>query len=152
MDEEKPLTRRNQRRENRIVAMQFLYMRSLNPDPVLADQLRVFLEDQEHPREEYAFAEELIHGTLEHLEEIDELIRDCARNWAFSRIARVDLAILRMAIYELLYRTDIPPVVTIDEAIEIGKVFSNEDSRRFLNGLLDKIKGTLNRPFRTPAC
>lgn len=131
--------------------MQFLYMQDLNIDPFPADQLRTFLKTLDKPRDYYAFAEEIIAGVRDYQNEIDEAIQARVKNWTFKRIARVDLAILRMAVFELLYRSDIPPVVTIDEAIEIGKEYSNEESRRFLNGILDKIKVTLDRPERTPA-
>ena len=74
-----------------------------------------------------------------------------ANNWKFERIAKVDLSILRLAIYELLYRNDIPPIVSINEAIDLSKVFSNPDSKRFINGILDKMKDRINRPLRKAA-
>ena len=141
----------SRRRECRAAAVQFLYMWDANPGQDRAAAFLEFFGAQEHPREHYAFAEELVQGTLDHQAEIDELIKKNAINWAFNRIARVDLAILRLGIYELLHRRDIPPVVTINEAIELGKSFSNPDSRRFLNGILDKVKDSLNRPARTAA-
>ena len=64
-------------------------------------------------------------------------------------MARCDLAILRLAVYELLYRTDIPPIVTINEAIDLAKIYSTDDSHRFVNGVLDKVKKHLSRPLRT---
>jgi N utilization substance protein B len=141
----------SRRRDCRVAAMQFVYMWDANPSEDLPGVLLHFFGTQEHPREYYAFAEELIHGLLEHKVAIDELIKNHAHNWAFNRIARVDLAILRLWIFELLHRRDIPPVVTINEAIELGKAFSNPDSRRFLNGILDKVKDSLDRPARTAA-
>ena len=100
------------------------------------------------PREFYAFAEELAVGTLENRSRIDEIIAACAKNWTLARIARCDLAILRLAVYELLYRRDIPPVVSINEAVELAKIFSTEDSHRFVNGVLDRVKTRLSRPLR----
>ncbi len=147
---EEPVRRPSRRRLNRIAAMQFLYLYESNRGGVLNDLLLSFFESQEKDRDTYAFAEELIHGTLENLEEIDAKIRSLASNWKFERIARVDLAILRLASHELLHRPDIPPVVTINEAIDLGKEYSNEDSRRFLNGLLDRISSELKRPMREP--
>ena len=79
---------------------------------------------------------------IENIDAVDAKIIQQAQNWTFERIAKVDLAILRLALYELLYRTDIPPIVSINEAIELGKIFSNPDSKRFINGLLDKVKST----------
>ncbi len=141
----------SRRRDCRATAMQFLYMWDLNATNDLPGSLLAFFSNQEHPREYYAFAEELINGTIQNQAAIDELIQKHAHNWAFNRIARVDLAILRLGIYELLHRRDIPPVVTINEAIELGKTFSNPDSRRFLNGILDRVKDSLDRPARTAA-
>ncbi|HVU38353.1 MAG TPA: transcription antitermination factor NusB [Opitutales bacterium] len=141
----------SRRRDCRAAAMQFLYMWDVNPGVEQGIGLQDFFSTQEHPRDYYAFAEELINGTLSHQAEIDELIKKHAHNWAFNRIARVDLAILRLGIYELLHRRDIPPVVTINEAIELGKSYSNPDSRRFLNGMLDRVKDSLDRPSRTAA-
>lgn len=140
------------RRENRIAAMQYLYQWSINKTDDLPGSLHMFfkeLEEQGHPRDYYAFAEELIHGTLHHLEEIDNEIRKYLQNWDFSRIARIDLAILRLAIYEMLKRPDIPPIVSINEAIDMSKEYSIPDAKRFINGILDQFKLTLSRPLRS---
>jgi len=150
-EEEKPLKRGSQRRENRKCAVQFLYQWELNKPEQLNDALRVFVESLEPPRDYFAFAEELVHGTLENISEIDAEILAHAANWKFERIAKVDLSILRLAIYELLHRRDIPPVVSINEAIELGKIFSNPDSKRFINGILDQMKNKIDRPLREAA-
>jgi transcription antitermination protein NusB len=94
------------------------------------------------------FADPLIKGTLEHRQEADDLIQKHAKNWELHRIAAVDRNILRLAIYEMLHRDDIPPVVSINEAVDIAKKFSTQDSGSFVNGILDKIKGELLRPAR----
>jgi transcription antitermination protein NusB len=137
-----------QRRDGRMVAMQYLYAWSLNKPANLVDDLRIFFESQEKPREHFAFGEEIIHGVLEHAEEIDTRIKALAHNWEFERIARIDLAILRVAIYEMLFRKDIPPVVSINEAIDLSKEFSNLDAKRFINGILDRLKDQLGRDAR----
>ena len=80
--------------------------------------------------------------------EIDAQIRILAQNWEFDRIAKIDLAILRIAMFEMLHRNDIPPVVSINEAIDISKQFSNADSKRFINGILDRLKDQLGRDSR----
>ena len=139
------------RRENRIAAMQFLYTWEAGQPKDLAEAALLFFGTREKPRDFYAFGEELALGAVEKMPQIDEVIRAHARNWTFSRIAKVDLAILRLALYELLFRKDIPPVVTINEAIEISKSFSGPDAKRFINGILDKVKETLPRPARSPA-
>ena len=94
------------------------------------------------------FAEPLIRGVIEHRNAIDEQIKHHAKNWELHRMAAVDRNVLRLAIYEMLHREDIPPVVSINEAVDIAKKFSTEDSGKFVNGILDKIKGELMRPAR----
>ena len=128
--------------------MQYLYSWSLNQPADLNEDLRLFYEDQNQERDYYAFADELIFGVIENVEAIDAKIREIASNWDFERIAKIDLSILRMAVYELLFRKDIPPVVTINEAIDLSKQYSAEESRRFVNGVLDRLRGQLNRPSR----
>jgi transcription antitermination protein NusB len=151
MEDNEPVTRRSQRRENRMSTVQFLYQWESNKPEVLADDVCQFFENQEEDRAYYAFAEELALGTIENIEVIDGHINEHANNWTFERIAKVDLAILRLAIYELLYRTDIPPIVSINEAIDLSKIFSNPDSKRFINGILDKMKDKITRPLRKAA-
>jgi N utilization substance protein B len=140
------------RHENRVAAMQFLYQWSINKTADLPGALHLFFQELEaehqYNRDYYAFGEDLIHGTIHHLEEIDAEIRKYLRNWDFERIARIDLAILRLAIYEMLKRKDIPPIVSINEAIDMSKEYSIPDAKRFINGILDQFKLTLDRPLR----
>ncbi|HVU15565.1 MAG TPA: transcription antitermination factor NusB [Candidatus Didemnitutus sp.] len=140
-----------QRRESRAAALQYLYAWSMNTPSNLAGDLQVFFYGLEKPRDHYAFAEELIHGTIENVTELDGHIRSLAHNWEFDRIARIDLAILRLAMFEMLHRKDIPPVVSINEAIDLSKHFSTADSKRFINGILDRMKDKLGRDARKPA-
>lgn len=137
-----------QRRAGRVAALQFLYAWSINQPKNLAEDLRVFFETLEEPREHYAFGEELIHGVIEHCADIDARIKALAQNWDFERIARIDLAILRIAMFEMVFRKDIPPVVSINEAIDLSKQFSNADAKRFINGILDRLKDQLGRDAR----
>lgn len=140
-----------QRRDGRVAAVQFLYAWSLNAPRNLAEDIRLFFEHlttAEKPREHFHYAEELISGAITQQAEIDARIRQLAHNWEFDRIARIDLAILRMAIYEMLYRKDIPPIVSINEAIDLSKEFSTADSKRFVNGILDRLKDQLGRDAR----
>ena len=137
-----------QRRDGRVAALQFLYAWSLNTPKNLTDDLRVFFENCEHPRDHYSFGEELIHGVIEHIADVDARIKALAHNWEFDRIAKIDLAILRLAMFEMIYRKDIPPVVSINEAIDLSKQFSNADAKRFINGILDRLKGELGRDAR----
>lgn len=94
------------------------------------------------------FAEPLIRGALEHRDEADQLIILHVKNWDFHRIAAVDRNVLRLAIYEMLHREDIPPIVSINEAVDIAKRFSTQESGKFVNGILDKVRQNLMRPAR----
>jgi N utilization substance protein B len=84
--------------------------------------------------------ERLVLGVLEHCQEIDRLIEKYSENWRLVRMNIVDRTILRMAIFELLYCEEIPPKVTLNEAIELGKRYGSEDSGSFINGILDRIQ------------
>ncbi|MGB0580466.1 MAG: transcription antitermination factor NusB [Limisphaerales bacterium] len=161
------------RRKAREKAIQFLFQCDLNTpeelDAALDDfwvsQRKAFIEaekgsatwgeEQEIPppdTEEAAvrlFADPLIRGTVEKRSAVDEHIVKHAKNWEIHRIAAVDRNILRLGIYEMLFRDDIPPVVSINEAVDIAKRFSTDDSGKFVNGILDKVKLDLTRPART---
>ncbi len=160
------------RREARERAVQFLFQHDMNPPEDLPAALTQFWESQQAaaiaedkgtatwgqphelppPTTEEAavrlFAEPLIRGALEHRDEVDAIIKKHAKNWELHRIAVVDRNILRLAIFEMLHREDIPPVVSINEAVDIAKKFSTQDSGKFVNGILDKVKGELMRPAR----
>jgi N utilization substance protein B len=160
------------RREARERAVQFLFQHDLNPPPDLPAALEHFWESQRAAaiaedkgvatwgqpvelapataEEEAirAFADPLIRGTIEYRDEADGIITKHAKNWELHRIAAVDRNILRLAIYEMMHRDDIPPVVSINEAVDIAKKFSTQDSGKFVNGILDKVKGELMRPAR----
>jgi transcription antitermination factor NusB len=86
------------------------------------------------------FALDLVDGTLDAQEEIDAIITDAAQNWQLRRMAIVDRNVLRMAIYEMLHAADIPAKVSINEAIELGKRYSTQQSGSFINGILDRIR------------
>jgi len=86
-----------------------------------------------------SFASFITAGTVENINHIDDVIRNHTEHWDIDRISRVDLAILRISIYALLYQPDIPATVTIDEAVEIAKKFGSDDSYRFVNGVLDSV-------------
>ena len=137
-----------QRHDGRVAALQYLYAWSINPPANIADDLKVFFEGMEQPRDHYSFGVELIHGVVKNQAGIDAQIKVLAQNWEFERIAKIDLAILRIAMFEMLHRKDIPPVVSINEAIDISKQFSNADSKRFINGILDRLKDQLGRDAR----
>jgi len=89
------------------------------------------------------FSRLLIAGVLENIKAIDELITQHLQHWDFARLSRVDLAILRMSVYSLMYQQEIAPSIVIDEAIGIAREFGGDDSFRFINGVLDSIRITL---------
>ena len=127
------------RRQSRELALQFLYGFDLNRTD-LEGALREFPVWGRSNPDVDEFARELMVGTVTHLEELDKIISEHTPNWNLKRIALVDKCLLRLALYELYFRDDIPPLVTINEAIEIAKKFSTDRSGGFINGILDKIK------------
>ncbi len=137
------------RRIARETAVQFLYQDRGTAG--LDEALALFWPLREIAEPTRLFAEELIRGVLAQLPKVDEKIKAYVEHWDFDRIASVDRAILRLAIYEMLFRNDIPPVVSINEAIEIAKRFSSEESGRFVNGILDRACKDLLRPARQAA-
>ncbi len=123
----------------RELALQFLYQFDLRGPEFLEEEMS-FLAGEEADEGTREFASLLIQGTAEHLEEINAVIREVAQNWDIGRMAVIGGNVLRMATYELLYCEDIPPKVSINEAIELGKRYSTQNSGGFINGVLDKIK------------
>jgi N utilization substance protein B len=93
------------------------------------------------------FLKRVILGVLEHFHQLDRLIEQYSENWRLDRINMIDRNILRIALFELLYCEEIPPKVTINEAIDLGKRFGSEDSGSFINGILDRIQ---NEAVRKP--
>jgi len=130
------------RREGREHAVQALYAVELSPSPP-REAIALFWETERFKSAARAFAGELLAGLLDHREEIDAQIAAKSPNWSLSRMAKIDLAIIRLAAYELLFRADIPKNVTINEAIEIAKKFGTEESPAFVNGIVDEIARSL---------
>ncbi len=131
------------RRKGRIIAFQSLYRYDLSKASLeeLLDFSWIDPQKVRNNREEiFAFARLIIKGTIDNLEEIDRVIQGQLEHWDISRLSKVDLAIIRISTYALLYQKDIPPSVTIDEAVDIAKEFGSEESYRFINGVLDGIR------------
>jgi N utilization substance protein B len=139
------------RRDGREAAVQFLYQVDAHRPEDIDGALKAFWAQNDEPKNVAEFADDLIRGALEKMPEVDAKIRTLADNWDFERLAVVDRNILRLAIYEMLFRPEIPPVVSINEAIEIAKKFSTAESGKFVNGLLDRAKQELLRPARQAA-
>ena len=124
------------RRRARELALQLLYQYELTQTP--PEQMQENLEDWKSATEGIQqFADVLIRGTLEHLEEIDSELAAQTAHWRLERLAAVDRNILRLAMYELLFHSETPHAVVIDEAIEIAKKYGSGESARFVNGVLD---------------
>ena len=126
------------RRKGRELALQALYQIEITGDDSLT-AVELFLSHFEGGAAAKEFARRLVSGVLSEREEIDRLIQHCTEHWKLLRMAKVDLVILRMATYELLFCPDIPLNVSLDEAIEIGKRFGTDDSPGFINGVLDQV-------------
>lgn len=100
---------------------------------------------ENYPEEVTVFARLLIEGFLENRTEVDEMIKQNVKKWDIQRLGKVDLALLRLGCYSLLYQNGIPPSVTIDEAVEMAKIFGGDDSYRFVNGVLDGIRKSIEQ-------
>ncbi len=131
------------RTQARECALQILYQRDMNPEPLevltcnfWATFEGVFSDDVKN------FAEKLAYGVAEHQKEIDEALERAADNWQLPRMAFIDRNVMRLAVYELLYLADVPAKVTLNEAVNLAKKFSQEESGKFVNGVLDKISRT----------
>jgi len=130
------------RREGRELALQALYSLDLNPMDT-RESLRLLRENSRVAAAVRVFAEALVAGVVEKREELDRTIDEQSTNWAISRMTRVDLNILRLATFELLFRSDIPKSVTMNEAIEVAKKYGTEESPAFINGVLDVIAASV---------
>ena len=136
------------RRKAREIALQVLY--GLNfVDIDVEKALDLFWGNFVAPKTAKEFAAFLVQGTCEHKEELDKLIAGCSDNWSLGRMSKVDINILRLAVFEFLYCDDIPPKVTLNEAVDLGKTFGSENSGSFINGILDALNLKLNKKNAT---
>jgi transcription antitermination protein NusB len=160
------------RHEAREWALQFLFQSEFNRADSLDEGFQLFWQHQDSEQKPPAkktgvpppsaanelkmqakarqFAEELARGVIAHHPEIDPLITKHAENWGIERMGNVDRNAMRIAIFEMLYRDDIPPVVSINEAVELAKSYSSIESGKFVNGILDRIRKEIDRPARGP--
>lgn len=126
------------RRQSREAALQTVFQVDVGKaDPEQA--LNYLARDGGIKKEDFEFARQLVMGTLENLAEIDRIIAAYSKDWQLDRLARVDRSIMRLAVYEILYREDIPAGVSVNEAVELAKIFGGEDSGRFVNGILGRV-------------
>jgi len=127
------------RRRAREYALQILFQIDITNDEFTEEMFNEFWEGNEEDKEVRDFTRDIVLNTLGNLNKIDELIQKSTDHWTLQRMAVIDRNILRAATSELLFRPDIPPTVVINEAIEVAKKYSTEDSASFINGVLDRI-------------
>lgn len=135
------------RRSAREWAVQFLFQNDFNPVDI-ERALHEFWKDRNPDSKSKQFMEDLVRGVLANLPQIDGLIKSYAEHWEINRMNAVDRNVIRMALFEMLFRHDIPPVVSINEAVDIAKAFSSLESGKFVNGILDRALRDLQRPSR----
>ncbi len=131
------------RRISRENAMKILYQFQVRSDD-LEEQVEMFLSETENLADmEKEYFLDVVRGVTDKSKEIDALIQDSAKGWSLARMPKVDLAIMRLAIYELMYRKDIPWNVSINEAVELAKKYGGEQSKSFINGVLGKVSAQI---------
>ena len=126
------------RTKSRECALKILYQLDINKSD-LKDSLEGFYDGRKISSAVKEFTNLIVEGTFKNLKQIDKIISECAENWAINRMAVIDRNILRMSVFELVFVDDIPPKVSINEAVEIAKRYGDKDSSKFVNGILDKV-------------
>ncbi len=132
------------RSKAREYALQALYQLDVRRE-ASAEAIAAFWQEHSPPADVKLFADRLVRGTREHLADIDPLITHHASNWSLGRMGVVDRNILRLGVFELLFLKDVPPKVTINEAVELAKRFGDTDTGKFINGILDAIHKSLEQ-------
>lgn len=144
------MTKVTGRRQAREWAVQFLFQTEFNPDDLDAALSDFWNDEEKKPADrDRTYFNEVVRGVLAKQRELDRTISKSAQNWDIERLGILDRIVLRVAVYEMLFRHDIPPVVSINEAVEIAKAYISKESGRFVNGVLDRIQKELDRPART---
>lgn len=138
------------RRDGRVLAFQALFAwETSKTDPALLsgfswrevrESRNTVKFDNEQSQDDLAFPRLLFLGALEHIDEIDAIIRDHLVGWEFGRVNKVDLAVLRLGVYTLLFQRDVPPTIVINEAVDIAKEYSMDESYKFINAVLDTVR------------
>ena len=131
------------RRASREGVMKLLYQLELQKDD-RQEQIDLVLKDRSFTSNDKEYINDVVNGVYEHLEEIDNMIQSALNGWMIDRISKIELVVLRLSIYELKYRADIPSKVTFNEAVELTKKYVGEDKTAFVNGLLGKYIGEDN--------
>ena len=127
------------RKKARDNAFKCVYELEFGRDENLEKILNNCYEENDNKPDEKEYIKKVLKGVKENLEEIDEIILSKLKNWSLDRIAKIDLAILRLAVYEIKYMEDIPEKVSANEAVELAKTYGNNDSKSFVNGVIAKV-------------
>ncbi len=128
------------RREIREHIFLMLFRKDFHEASELEEQIELYIASLEKPSlEDYAYLTARFHNIVEHLEEIDKVLSEAASGWKLNRMGKVDLTILRLAVYEMRYDEDIPVKVAINEAVEMAKTFGGDETPSFINGVLAKL-------------
>ena len=144
------MTKVTGRRQAREWAVQLLFQTEFNPENLDQALVDFWNDEEKKPAErDQTYVNEVVRGVIEKRREVDRTISKYTENWDVDRLGVLDRTILRVAVYEMLFRSDIPPVVSINEAVEIAKAYISKESGRFVNGVLDRIQKELDRPSRT---
>ena len=138
------------RRKTREKIIQFLFQTDFNPEPI-EQALLDFWSQNKLSKKEMIFAENMINGVLEKKEFLDTKLSIYLKNWNSDRLGSIDRVVLRLALYEMMFCDDIPPIVAINEAVHFAKDLSSFQSGRFVNGILDNIRKELNLPSQLPS-
>ena len=136
------------RRKTRELVVQFLFQNEFNPIP-LNKALSYFWDENKIIEKEKTFAEKLINGVLDKKDELDKILSNYTNNWKTERLGSVDLVVMRIALFEILYCDDVPPIVAINEAVHFANDLSSFQSGKFVNGVLDSILHELDYPQKT---
>lgn len=140
------------RRNSRIIAFQAMYSQEVGKFDIDTIMKFEWLDEDQKVRlddETRIFIRMLLTGTIENLEAIDKMISTYLKHWSIDRLSKVDLSILRISAYPLMYQQDIAPSIIIDEAIDISKKFSSDDSYKFVNAVLDNIRKDVLKSIET---
>lgn len=126
------------RRASREIAMKLLYQLEIQKGD-RNEQMEAVLADSNLTDRDREYIRDVVEGVLNNIKEIDKIIETHSKGWKINRISKVDLSILRLSIYEINFREDIPYIVSVNEAVVLAKKYSNEDSGSFINGILGKV-------------
>ncbi|WP_010252609.1 transcription antitermination factor NusB [Acetivibrio cellulolyticus] len=136
------------RRAAREIAMKLVYQLEIQKDS-REEQIRQTLEQENVTENDTNYITDVVEGVFKNLEQIDKTIEMYSKGWKLSRISKVDLSILRLSIYEISFRNDIPFNVSVNEAVELAKNYSGEESSSFINGILGKVSKVSVLPSET---